>query len=87
MMLSINKTVIVFFLILILMPFIGCMEEEQVSVVIKYKSTLDKELEDKQGLMAFNITIRTNDSAKTVRLWVPYPVSNLNQKIERENIR
>lgn len=83
---SFKKTVIVFFLILIIMPFIGCIEEEQVSIVLKYKSTLDKELEDKQGLMNLNITIRTNDSAKTVRLWVPYPVSNLNQKIENISI-
>ena len=31
--------------------------------------------------MSFNVTIRANETTEIVRLWVPYPVSNENQKI------
>jgi transglutaminase-like putative cysteine protease len=71
---------------LILMLFVGCIEEEQSVNVIKYKSTQQMDLKEKQGKMTFNITIRTNETAETVRLWVPYPVSNFNQKIENVSI-
>ena len=36
--------------------------------------------------MTFEVTIRTNDTAETIRLWLPYPVSNENQKIENITI-
>ena len=36
--------------------------------------------------MTFNITIRTNDTAEKVRLWVPYPVSNEDQQVENMTI-
>jgi transglutaminase-like putative cysteine protease len=83
---KIAVTVILFTLILTL--FAGCIEEEQQQgvIVIKYKSTEDVDLKEKQGKMTFDITIRTNETAETVRLWVPYPVSNDNQKIENISI-
>jgi len=77
---------IVFMLILILMLFVGCIEEEQKVNVIKYKSTEDIDLKEKQGKMIFDVTIKTNETAETVRLWIPYPVSNDNQKIENISI-
>lgn len=80
-----RRKIVVLFIILILssMLFVGCIEEEQkVTNIIKYKSTKDVDLKEKQGKMTFDITIRTNETAESVRLWVPYPVSNDNQKIE-----
>ena len=67
--------------------FIGCIEEEPKIVEIKYKSTQEVTLAEKQGKMTFDITIRTNETAENVRLWVPYPVSNENQKIENVTIK
>jgi len=67
--------------ILLFILFVGCIEEEPIVEKIKYKSTESVDLKEKQGIMTFNITIRANDTAKIFRLWVPYPVSNENQKI------
>ncbi|PNX50334.1 MAG: hypothetical protein BV456_07040 [Thermoplasmata archaeon M8B2D] len=53
---------------------------------IKYKSTDIPSLAEKRGRMSFDITIRTNESAEIVRLWIPYPVSNKNQNIENVTI-
>ena len=64
----------------------GCVENLQDTSEIKYKSTEDITLKEKQGKMTFEITIRTNETAETVRLWVPYPISNDNQKIENVTI-
>jgi transglutaminase-like putative cysteine protease len=73
------------FIILIIITssfFIGCIDEKQVKSEIKYKSTDDVKLNEKKGRMSFDVIIRTDEDAKTVRLWLPYPVSNENQKIE-----
>jgi len=63
--------------------FSGCIEEQQ---TVKYKSTELVDLKEKQGVMAFNVTVRTNDTAEVVRLWLPYPVSNDYQTIENVTI-
>ncbi|KYK24451.1 hypothetical protein AYK24_06085 [Thermoplasmatales archaeon SG8-52-4] len=65
---------------------VGCIEDQQRPINVKYKSTEQVALKEKEGTMAFNITIRTNETAKTVRLWQPYPVSNDNQKITNVTI-
>ena len=75
---------ILFILIFLLM--VGCIEDQQKTSFVKYKSTEQVTLKEKQGIMAFNITIRTNETAKTVRLWNPYPVSNDNQMITNVKI-
>jgi len=81
-----NKFFSIFILmILINLLFIGCFEE-QTDEKIRYKSTEIVNLAKKQGKMNFNITIRTNQTAEIVRLWIPYPVSNKNQKIENMTI-
>jgi len=66
--------------------FVGCIGNNQVETEIKYKSTEVVKLKEKSGKMSFNVTIRTNETAKTVRLWLPYPVSNKNQNIENVTI-
>jgi transglutaminase-like putative cysteine protease len=82
-----GETAVVFsILIVISILFVGCIEEEQSNIVIKYKSTDEVDLKEKQGKMTFDITIRTNETAESVRLWIPYPVSNDNQKIENVSI-
>jgi transglutaminase-like putative cysteine protease len=73
-------------MILISILFVGCTEEQTSIKEIKYKSTEERTLAEKQGKMTFNVTIRTNDTAETVHLWLPYPVSNENQKIENITI-
>ena len=74
-------------LVFVSMIFVGCVEEEQESaVLIKYKSTDVVNLKEKQGKMTFDITIRTNETSEVARLWIPYPVSNENQKIENISI-
>ncbi len=78
--------IILFFVIIIIPFFIGCIEEQTGVKDIKYKSTEIVNLKEKQGKMSFNIVIRTNDSTEKVRLWVPYPVSNKNQKIDNVTI-
>jgi len=75
-----------FLLVIVLLFLAGCTENQPSNVEIKYKSTEEAILKEKQGKMTFDVTIRTNDSSKTVRLWVPYPVSNENQKIENITI-
>lgn len=67
-------------IIIIITLFVGCIENSQVD--IKYRSSENLIPKVKQGEMSFNLTIRTNESTKTARLWLPYPVSNDNQKIE-----
>jgi transglutaminase-like putative cysteine protease len=76
---------LILIIILICIFFIGCIEEQTNITEIKYKSTEKLSLAEKQGKMTFDIIIRTNETTENVRLWVPYPVSNENQKIE--NIR
>ena len=49
---------------------------------IKYRSTEEIIPKTKQGKITFNFTISTNETTNKLRLWVPYPVSNENQKIE-----
>jgi transglutaminase-like putative cysteine protease len=71
-------------LIVISILFVGCIEKQ--SDIFKYKSTEAVDLKEKQGKMTFDITITTNKSAESVRLWVPYPVSNDHQKIENISI-
>jgi len=73
-------------IIIIILLFTGCYDEKQISNEIKYKSDTEVTLKEKQGKMTFDVTIRTNDSAETVRLWLPYPVSNDYQKIENVTI-
>ena len=82
-----NKLFIIIILtILTLLFIIGCIEDQQKTINVKYKSTEEVNLKEKHGTMAFNITIRTNETAKTVRLWQPYPVSNDNQKVTNMKI-
>lgn len=77
-----KKFYTVFILIITMhLLLVGCIEDQQSTVIVKYKSTEDVTLKEKQGTMAFDITVRTNETAKTVRLWQPYPVSNNDQKI------
>jgi transglutaminase-like putative cysteine protease len=64
--------------------FIGCIENSQVN--IKYASMEEYIPEEKQGKMIFNFTIRTNETSETVRLWIPYPISNEYQKITNYSI-
>jgi transglutaminase-like putative cysteine protease len=82
-----NKTIFVIIILSFLMiQLTGCIEERQVDQEeIKYKSTENFILKEKQGKMTFNVTIR-NDTAMIVSLWIPYPVSNENQKIENVSI-
>jgi len=75
-----------FLIMIITILFIGCIENKPVVEKIKYKSTEPVDLKEKQGKMTFNVTIRTNESAEKVRLWVPYPVSNRNQKVQNVTI-
>ena len=77
---------ILFLTIIVIILYIGCIEEQNYAKENKYKSTEKVNLKEKQGKMTFNITIRTNEIAEKVRLWVPYPVSNKNQKIENVTI-
>ena len=77
---------IIFLIIVIIILFVGCLEQQNGVEKIKYKSTEIVDLAEKQGKMTFDITIRTNETAETVRLWVPYPVSNKNQKVENVTI-
>ena len=82
-----NKTYFIgVILILLSILFIGCIMEDQTNDEIKYKSTDEVDLKEKQGKMSFDITIRTNETAEKVRLWAPYPVSNENQKVENITI-
>jgi transglutaminase-like putative cysteine protease len=84
----IKKYVYYFFIVFILISilFTGCVEEQVSVVEMKYKSNEQIDLKEKQGKMTFDITIRTNDTAEKVRLWVPYPVSNENQHVENITI-
>jgi len=83
----IKITAIFIILIVTSMLFVGCIEEEQSDIVIKYKSTRQIDLKEKQGKMTFDITIRTNETSENVRLWIPYPVSNDNQNIKNITIK
>jgi len=74
-----NVFIIIFILLTILFS-IGCIETT--TDVIKYRSTEEITPKMKQGEMSFNITIRTDESAETAQLWLPYPVSNENQLVE-----
>ena len=77
-----KKFFTVFILIITMhLLLVGCIEDQQSTVIVKYKSTEEVTLKEKQGTMAFDITVRTNETAKNVRLWQPYPVSNDDQKI------
>ena len=74
-----NLFLIIFILFTILFST-GCIETTNDE--IKYRSTEEITLKMKQGEMSFNVTIRTDESAEIVRLWIPYPVSNKNQIVE-----
>jgi len=67
-------------MVIILLLCAGCIDIQQEE--IKYRSTENVIPKVKQGTMTFDTTIRTSETATTVRLWLPYPVSNDNQKIE-----
>jgi transglutaminase-like putative cysteine protease len=73
-------------LCIFLLLSIGCIEYQEDKSEIKYKSTEEVSLSEKQGRMVFDITIRTNETAKQSRLWIPYPVSNENQIIKNVTI-
>jgi transglutaminase-like putative cysteine protease len=75
-----------FLIIVIIILLVGCLEIQTDVEKIKYKSTELVDLAEKQGKMTFEITIRTNETAETVRLWLPYPVSNENQKVQNVTI-
>ena len=64
--------------------FFGCIEDSQFN--IKYASIENFIPKEKQGTMIFNFTIRSNEETETARLWIPYPVSNSNQKITNYSI-
>ena len=69
--------------------FAGCIDKEEKQLKqeqIRYKSSGNINLKEKAGKMTFDITIRTNDSAKKAQLWIPYPSSNKNQEIENITI-
>ena len=79
-----NKLFGIFVLmIFIILQLSGCFEEQTDVEKIKYKSTEIVNLAEKQGKMTFEITIRTNETA---RLWLPYPVSNEHQIVENVRI-
>jgi transglutaminase-like putative cysteine protease len=59
--------------------FSGCVEEPEKN--IKYNSFEDFITKEKQGIMTYNFTIRTNETSNLVRLWIPYPVSNEYQQV------
>ena len=67
-------------MVIILLLCVGCVDIQQDE--IKYRSTENVIPKVKQGKMTFDITIRANETATTIRLWLPYPVSDDNQKIE-----
>ncbi|UCF11607.1 MAG: transglutaminase domain-containing protein [Thermoplasmatales archaeon] len=71
---------IVTILVVILLLCVGCVDIQENK--IKYRSTENVIPKVKQGRMTFDITIRANKTAKTIQLWLPYPVSNDDQKIE-----
>ena len=71
---------IVIFILLTILISTGCIETT--TDVIKYRSAEVTTPKMKQGEMSFTITIRTDESAETARLWLPYPVSNENQVVE-----
>ncbi|UCD14559.1 MAG: transglutaminase domain-containing protein [Thermoplasmatales archaeon] len=71
-------------MIIIILLFVGCLDIQQDKT--KYRSTEDVIPKVKHGKMTFDVTIRTNETATTVRLWLPYPVSNDYQKIENVTI-
>ncbi len=77
---------ILILMLLVCILFVGCVEEQTRVEEIKYKSTDEVTLAEKQGIMTFDITIRTNETAENVRIWAPYPVSNEYQKIENVTI-
>lgn len=67
-------------MVIILLLCVGCVDILQDE--IKYRSTENVIPKVKHGKMTFDITIRVNETATAIRLWLPYPVSNDNQKIE-----
>ena len=73
-----NAILIVILIILLLLSSIGCIETTN----IKYRSTEELTPKMKQGKMSFNITLITDESTETARLWLPYPVSNDHQIVE-----
>jgi transglutaminase-like putative cysteine protease len=71
-------------IIILLTIFSGCLNTPE--IYLKYRSTENQIPKVKHGEMTFNLTIRTNESAKIARLWIPYPVSNDHQDIENMTI-
>jgi len=80
----IHSSLVLLSIFLILL--VGCIEYQDENGEIKYKSTEEVTLSEKQGRMTFDVTIRTNETAKQSRLWLPYPVSNENQIVENFTI-
>jgi transglutaminase-like putative cysteine protease len=84
-----QKKLFCFFTILIIVAstiLAGCTGDNQDESEMKYKSTEMVNLKEKSGKMSFDVLIRTNETAKNVSLWLPYPVSNENQKVENITI-
>lgn len=73
---------IVFFMLFLL--FSGCVEQNDSTV--KYQSFEQFKPSSKQGTVSMDFTIRTNNTTESVRLWIPYPVSNEYQNISRYDI-
>ena len=73
--------ILLVFIILTIIISAGCIEST--IDTIKYRSTEEVIPKIKQGEMTFNVTIRTNETA---RLWLPYPVSNEHQIVENVRI-
>ena len=79
-----KKSTIFLVIMLLIIPLTGCVENDNIE--IKYNSDKDFTPKLKQGRVTFNFTIRTNETAEIVRLWIPYPVSNTYQFIDEYSI-
>jgi transglutaminase-like putative cysteine protease len=81
-----NKKVISILVVLVLFVlfFSGCIENNTLS--IKYQSFEQITPSSKQGKISMNFSIRTNNTTESVRLWIPYPVSNEYQQITNYQI-
>jgi len=81
---NMKKISILFAILLISIPFLGCIENDEIN--LKYQSNEQMTNSVKKGTIQMNFTIRTNNTTKLARLWVPYPVSNAYQEIGDYNI-
>jgi len=81
---SMKKLNILIVIMLVFLPFLGCIENNEVN--LKYQSNEQMIKSVKQGIIQMNFTIRTDDTTELTRLWVPYPVSNDYQEINDYHI-